>query len=66
MSPRRPRDPEPEAEADEPLFRPEAVAEQQDRWLGPVVVIPPISQSLQVLVVALVLGGVVALLAFGS
>lgn len=53
-------------EAEEPLFRPEAVAEQQDRWLGTVLVVPPVSQTLQTLVVAVVVGGILCLLAFGE
>ena len=52
--------------ARQPLFRPEAVAEQQDRWLGPVVVAPPISQTCLTLAVAAVLGGILWLLAFGE
>ncbi|MEQ9258542.1 MAG: HlyD family efflux transporter periplasmic adaptor subunit [Roseovarius sp.] len=50
----------------QPLFREEAVAEQQDRWLGTVLVVPPLSQSLQTLVVALVVAGILGLLVFGE
>lgn len=50
----------------QPLFREEAVAEQQDRWLGTVLVVPPLSQTVQTLVVALVVAGILGLLVFGE
>jgi membrane fusion protein len=51
---------------DTPLFRPEAVAEQQDRWLGTVLVAPPVPHTILVALVALALAGVLAVLAFGE
>jgi membrane fusion protein len=50
----------------EPLFRPEAVAEQQDRWLGTVLVVPRPAYTLVTAVVMLLVAGVIALVAFGE
>ena len=52
--------------SDEPLFRPEAVAEQRDRWLGSVLVTPRPAWTLVAAVVALVVAGLVGLFAFGE
>lgn len=49
-----------------PLFRAEAVAEQQDRWLGTVLVVPKLSRTLQTIVVTLLVAGILGLLAFGQ
>lgn len=49
-----------------PLFRAEAVAEQQDRWLGTVLVVPKLSHTLQTIVVTLLVAGILGLLAFGQ
>lgn len=51
---------------DSPLFRPEAMAEQQDRWLGTVMLTPRLSYSVMTLVAALIVAGVIALIAFGE
>jgi membrane fusion protein len=48
------------------LFRPEALAEQQDRWLGSVLLVPSLSQRLMTLVIAGLVGGVIGLIAFGE
>jgi membrane fusion protein len=62
----RPDEPEDSRREQDGLFRQEALAEQQDRWLGTVLVVPRISQSLIVGFIALVLAGVVALFAGGD
>ncbi|MDP5308472.1 HlyD family secretion protein [Paracoccus spongiarum] len=49
-----------------PLFRPEALAEQQDRWLGSVLLVPRVSHSLLTVCAAAIVAGVVALIAFGE
>lgn len=54
------------APPDSPLFRPEAVAEQQERWLGRVLLVPRPTQSLIVAGALLAAAGVAALLAFGE
>ncbi|SMO86036.1 HlyD family secretion protein [Paracoccus laeviglucosivorans] len=51
---------------DSPLFRPEALAEQQDRWLGTVLLVPRLSQSVMTLFAGLIVAGVIALIAFGE
>lgn len=51
---------------DDPLFRPEAVAERQDRWLGTVLVVPRPSWTLATAVISVLVGGVIGLLAFGE
>lgn len=51
---------------DDPLFRPEAVAEQRERWLGSVLVVPRPSYTLMTLVVAVVVAGVIGLVALGE
>lgn len=51
---------------DDPLFRPEAVTEQQDRWLGTVLVVPRPSYTMMAGVVALVVAGIIGLVAFGE
>lgn len=48
------------------LFRAEAVAEQQDRWLGRVVVVPRLAHSVYVGFAALIVTGILGLLAFGE
>lgn len=49
-----------------PLFRPEALAEQQDRWLGSVLLVPRLSYSLLTLFAALLVCGVISLIVFGE
>lgn len=49
-----------------PLFRPEALAEQQDRWLGSVLLVPRLSHTIMTATAALIIGGVIALIAFGE
>jgi membrane fusion protein len=48
------------------LFRPEAVAEQHDRWLGTVLVAPRASHTLITAIVAFAVLGIAALLFFGE
>jgi membrane fusion protein len=48
------------------LFRAEAVAEHQDRWLGTVLVVPKLSHTVQTIVVTLLVAGILGLLAFGQ
>lgn len=48
------------------LFRPEAVAEQQDRWLGAVVLVPKVSHTLFTALAALIVLGVIGLFSFGE
>ena len=48
------------------LFRDEAVQEQQDRWLGTVLVVPKLSQTLMAIVVAVLVAGILGLLFFGE
>ena len=48
------------------LFRPEAVAEQQDRWLGTVLLVPRVSHTVLAEFVALIVAGIVGLFAFGE
>ena len=48
------------------LFRPEAVAEQQDRWLGTVLLVPKVSHTVYAGFAALVVAGVLGLFAFGE
>lgn len=48
------------------LFRPEAVAEQQDRWLGAVVLVPKVSHTLFTAVAALIVLGVIGLFSFAE
>jgi membrane fusion protein len=48
------------------LFRPEAVAEQQDRQLGSVVLVPRVSQTVCASFTALVVAGVLGVFAFGD
>ena len=49
-----------------PLFRPEAMAEQQDRWLGSVLLVPRLSYSVLTLFAAIIVIGILALIAFGE
>lgn len=51
---------------DAPLFRAKAVAEQQDRWLGSVLVTPRPAWTLVTAVVTLVVAGILGLLVFGE
>ncbi|TRW91453.1 HlyD family efflux transporter periplasmic adaptor subunit [Paracoccus sp. M683] len=51
---------------DSPLFRPEAMTEQQDRWLGSVLLLPRLPYTVAVVVVALLAGGLIALIAWGE
>jgi len=48
------------------LFRPEAVAERQDRWLGTVLIVPKVSHTLYTGATALVLAGVLGLVSVGE
>jgi membrane fusion protein len=48
------------------LFRPEAVAEQQGRWLGTVLLTPKVSHTVYTGFTALMLAGVLGLFAFGE
>lgn len=48
------------------LFRPEAMAEQQDLWLGSVLLVPSLSHRLMVLAVAILVGGILGLIALGE
>lgn len=48
------------------LFRDEALAEQQDRWLGTVLLVPRLSHGVLTLFAVLIVAGVVALIAFGE
>jgi hypothetical protein len=58
--------PAPEPRPATPLFRPEAVAEQESRWLGRVLIVPRLGQSLGVAIAALLALGVLGLLVFGQ
>ncbi|MBO9455871.1 HlyD family efflux transporter periplasmic adaptor subunit [Paracoccus sp. R12_1] len=49
-----------------PLFRPEAMAEQRDRWLGSVLLVPRLSYSVLTLFAAIIVIGILALIAFGE
>ncbi|TGN61609.1 HlyD family efflux transporter periplasmic adaptor subunit [Paracoccus liaowanqingii] len=53
-------------EKDAPLFRAEAVAEQQDRWLGTVLLVPRISHVLWTGVATFLVAGVIGLVGFGE
>lgn len=53
-------------EKDSPLFRPEAVAEQQDRWLGSVLLVPRLSHALLTGIATLLVAGVIGVVAFGE
>ncbi|ETX13292.1 hypothetical protein OCH239_12350 [Roseivivax halodurans JCM 10272] len=56
-----------EAQArDTSLFRPEAVAEQQDRWLGNVLLAPRLSHALLTGTATLLVAGVIGLVTFGE
>jgi membrane fusion protein len=48
------------------LFRAEAVAEQQDRWLGTVLLAPKVSHTVYTSFAAVVVAGVLGLFAFGE
>lgn len=56
----------PEPRALGPLFRAEAVAEQESRWLGQVLIVPRLGQTLLVGLAAILALGVLCLLAFGQ
>ncbi|TNC51969.1 hypothetical protein FHG66_03965 [Rubellimicrobium rubrum] len=58
--------PAPEPRPAAPLFRPEAVAEQESRWLGQVLIVPRLGLSLGVAFAALLALGVLGLLVFGQ
>ena len=49
-----------------PLFRPEAMAQQQDRWLGSVLLLPRISHSLWTGAAAVMVGGLILLIGLGE
>lgn len=49
-----------------PLFRAEAVAEQQDRWLGSVLLVPRFRHSLLTAMAVLLVLGLIGLIAFGQ
>ncbi|MDW4499226.1 HlyD family efflux transporter periplasmic adaptor subunit [Sulfitobacter sp. D35] len=49
-----------------PLFRKEAMDEQQDRWLGTVLLVPAVSHRIITAVIALVTAGLVGLIVFGE
>jgi membrane fusion protein len=57
-----PRDARPRA----PLFRPEAVAEQEDRWLGRVMLVPRLSHTIYTAAAALLVAGTIVLFGFGE
>lgn len=48
------------------LFRPEAVAEQQDRWLGSVLLLPKLSHTVLTLFATVMVLGVIGLFSFGE
>lgn len=50
----------------QPLFRPEAVAEQRDRWLGTVLIVPKLPYTVYTVVVLVLVAGIVWLLVFGQ
>ena len=52
--------------SDDPLFRPEAIAEQQDRWLGTVLLVPRPSWTLMVMLLGVLVAGIIGLLVFGE
>ncbi|WP_198402493.1 HlyD family secretion protein [Rhodobacter sp. CZR27] len=52
--------------APSPLFRPEALAERQHGWLGTVLLVPRLSHSVLTAFAALIVGGVIAVIAFGE
>lgn len=51
---------------DRPLFRPEAVAEQGDRWLGRVMLVPKLSHTVYTGVATILVAGVVLVFGFGE
>lgn len=51
---------------DDPLFRPEAVAQQQERWLGTVLMTPRPSYALMTAIVMVLVAGVIGLCALGE
>jgi len=53
-------------ETAEPMFRPEAVAEQQDRWLGTVLIVPKLSYTFYTVVALVLVTGIIFLLVFGE
>ncbi len=50
--------------SDQPLFRPEAIAQQQTQWLGTVLLIPPLSHTFFVMFAVAAAVGVLSLLFF--
>lgn len=48
------------------LFRAEAVAEQRDRWLGTVLILPKLSHTVLTALAVLIAGGAIGLLTFGE
>ncbi len=50
--------------ADQPLFRPEAIAQQKTQWLGTVMLIPPLSHTLFVIFAVTAAAGILSLLFF--
>ncbi len=55
-----------ESGGDEPLFRPEAIAEQQTQWLGTVLLAPRVSHGLFALFAALTAAAILGLLFFAD
>ena len=51
---------------EDPLFRPEAVARQRDRWLGAVLMTPRPSHTLMTGIILALVAGVIGLFAFGE
>jgi membrane fusion protein len=49
-----------------PLFRPESLAEQEDRWLGTVLLLPRLPHTLLTAAVVMVVAGLIALFGFGE
>jgi membrane fusion protein len=61
-----PTDDQPAAERRGSLFRAEAVAEQQGRWLGTVLIAPKLSHTVYTSFAAVVVAGVLGLFGFGE
>lgn len=55
-----------ERSPEEPLFRPEAVAEQQDRWLGAVLLAPRMSHTVYTGIATVLVAGVIGVFSFGE
>ena len=50
----------------DPLFRPEAVARQHDRWLGAVLMTPRPSHTLMTAIILALVAAVIGLFGFGE